>query len=102
MLQFAKGRRCLRWIFNMFKTMTLASIYELQGLKNEAELIYREIALRDPPNIQAKLALKRLSEQKEGSAGLSTNRTKSKTKVQAEVDIKDDLNKLEEWLLKWD
>ncbi|MDR1911737.1 MAG: tetratricopeptide repeat protein [Helicobacteraceae bacterium] len=43
------------------KTLTLASIYELQGLKNEAIEIYRDILAEDPENIEARLALIRLS-----------------------------------------
>ena len=43
------------------KTLTLASIYELQGLKTEALDIYRDILLSDPGNTDARLAIKRLS-----------------------------------------
>jgi hypothetical protein len=43
------------------KTLTLASIYELQGLKSEALEIYQDILLSDPANTDARLALKRLS-----------------------------------------
>ncbi|MDR2638240.1 MAG: tetratricopeptide repeat protein [Helicobacteraceae bacterium] len=43
------------------KTLTLASIYELQGLRSEAMEIYREILAKEPDNIDAKLALARLN-----------------------------------------
>ncbi|NPA81223.1 MAG: tetratricopeptide repeat protein, partial [Epsilonproteobacteria bacterium] len=43
------------------KTLTLASIYELQGLKEEALEIYKEILKNDPDNQEAKIAVKRLS-----------------------------------------
>ena len=43
------------------KTLTLASIYELQGLKNEALEIYKELLRENPDNKEAKIAIKRLS-----------------------------------------
>ncbi len=42
-------------------TVTLASIYELQGLKDEALQIYKEILKQDPDNKDARVAIKRLS-----------------------------------------
>ena len=42
----------------MFKTLTLASIYELQGFKEEALTIYEEILKKDPENFEAKQDLK--------------------------------------------
>ena len=43
------------------QTLTLASIYELQGLKDEALEIYKEILKKDPQNSEAKVAIRRLS-----------------------------------------
>ena len=43
------------------KTLTLAQIYELQGLKKEALEIYKEILKNDPSNAQARAAIHRLS-----------------------------------------
>ena len=43
------------------KTLTLASIYELQGLKSEALEIYKELLKKDSKNKEAKIAIKRLS-----------------------------------------
>lgn len=43
------------------RTLTLASIYELQGLKNEALEIYKELLMANPENKEAKIAIKRLS-----------------------------------------
>ncbi|MDR0664161.1 MAG: hypothetical protein LBF86_01380 [Helicobacteraceae bacterium] len=54
------------------KTLTLASIYELQGLKDEAGEIYRDILSADPNNIDAKLALKRLSGTRRAFRGVNT------------------------------
>lgn len=43
------------------QTLTLASIYELQGLKEEALDIYSKILQEDPDNSEAKIAIRRLS-----------------------------------------
>ena len=37
------------------KTLTLASIYELQGLKAEALEIYKELLMANPENKEAKI-----------------------------------------------
>ena len=41
------------------QTLTLANIYELQGLKEEALDIYKEILKKDPSNSDAKIAIRR-------------------------------------------
>ena len=43
------------------KTLTLAQIYELQGLKEEALEIYKEILKKDSGHTEAKSAIRRLS-----------------------------------------
>ena len=43
------------------KTLTLAQIYELQGLKSDALEIYKEILKKDPENHEARVAIRRLS-----------------------------------------
>ena len=43
------------------KTLTLAQIYELQGLKSDALEIYKEILKKDPQNSDARAAIHRLS-----------------------------------------
>ncbi|KIM10647.1 MAG: hypothetical protein KU37_10180 [Sulfuricurvum sp. PC08-66] len=43
------------------QTLTLASIYELQGLKEEALEIYKELLKQNPQNSEAKVAIRRLS-----------------------------------------
>ncbi len=43
------------------KTLTLAHIYELQGLKSDAIEIYKEILKKDPSNAEARAAIHRLS-----------------------------------------
>jgi tetratricopeptide (TPR) repeat protein len=41
-------------------TITLATIYESQGLKDEALEVYKNILKEDPSNSEAKIAVKRL------------------------------------------
>ncbi|MBE0495021.1 MAG: hypothetical protein IBX45_01290 [Campylobacterales bacterium] len=41
-------------------TLTLASVYELQGLKEEALEIYKKILKKEPQNKEAKVAIRRL------------------------------------------
>lgn len=43
------------------KTLTLASIYELQGLRDEALCIYKDLLKKDSNNKEAKVAIRRLS-----------------------------------------
>jgi hypothetical protein len=43
------------------KTPTLANIYEMQGLKEDALVIYKDILKREPNNQEVRLAIKRLS-----------------------------------------
>lgn len=43
------------------QTLTLANIYELQGLKEEALDIYKGVLKKDPSNSDAKIAIRRLS-----------------------------------------
>ena len=53
------------------KTLTLAAIYELQGLKEEALDIYREILAKDSRNKEAKVAIRRLSGARRKFEGLN-------------------------------
>ncbi|MDR0747076.1 MAG: hypothetical protein LBE89_04200 [Helicobacteraceae bacterium] len=54
------------------RTLTLASIYELQGLKEEAIEIYREILKEDAGNVDALIAIKRLSREKRSFEGVNS------------------------------
>jgi len=42
-------------------TVTLAQIYEMQGLKEDALHIYQEILKKEPDNHEARVAIRRLS-----------------------------------------
>lgn len=78
------------------QTLTLANIYELQGLKEEALEIYMEILKRDPSNVDASIAVRRLSGMRKKFLGL--NREMKDFFVQMEDNV--EFNEFERWLLK--
>ncbi len=78
------------------QTLTLANIYELQGLKEEALEIYMEILKRDPSNVDASIAVRRLSGMRKKFRGL--NREMKDFFVQMEDNV--EFNEFERWLLK--
>lgn len=77
------------------KTLTLASIYELQGLKEEAAEIYREILSSNPENQEARLALKRLSGQHRKFAGANKEMVDFFVKMDSEAERLE----FERWLI---
>ncbi len=81
----------------MFKTLTLASIYELQGFKEEALTIYEEILKKDPENFEAKQAIKRLKKTTKSFSGV--NQKAKDFFIRAHSD--DDLKTFERWLMQW-
>ena len=78
------------------QTLTLANIYELQGLKEEALEIYKEILKSDPANSDAKIAIRRLSGMRKKFLGV--NKEMKDFFVQMEERI--EFNEFERWLLK--
>ncbi len=78
------------------QTLTLANIYELQGLKEEALEIYQEILKKDPSNADAKIAIRRLSGMRKKFLGC--NEQMKEFFIQMEDPI--ELNEFERWLLK--
>ncbi len=78
------------------QTLTLANIYELQGLKEEALDIYKEILKKDPSNSDAKIAIRRLSGMRKKFLGV--NKEMKEFFVQMEDSI--EFNEFERWLLK--
>jgi len=78
------------------KTVTLASIYELQGLKEEALEIYKEVLKKDPNNQEAKVAIRRLSGIRKKFLGVNENMKDFFIKMDSEVEF----NEFERWLLK--
>lgn len=81
----------------MFKTLTLASIYELQGFKEEALIIYQEVLKKDPSNFEASKAVKRLG--KDSKVSHSVNKQAKDFFLQAQS--KEDLRTFERWLMQW-
>ena len=78
------------------QTLTLANIYELQGLKEEALEIYKEILKKDPNNSEAKIAIRRLSGMRKKFLNVNTQMKEYFLKMETEVEFKE----FERWLLK--
>ncbi|PAF45080.1 tetratricopeptide repeat protein [Helicobacter sp. 11S02596-1] len=82
-----------------FKTITLASIYELQGFKEEALEIYENILKTDPDNHEAKSGIKRLSENAKTPKPATTNIKAKELFIHASS--QEELKTFERWLLQW-
>jgi tetratricopeptide (TPR) repeat protein len=78
------------------QTLTLANIYELQGLKEEALEIYKDILKKDPNNSNAKISIRRLSNMRKKFLNVDTQMKDFFLKIDAEVEF----NEFERWLLK--
>ncbi|MBL0686883.1 MAG: hypothetical protein JJV95_01895 [Sulfurospirillum sp.] len=79
------------------KTLTLASIYELQGLKNEALEIYKELLKINPNNKDAKVAIKRLSGIRKKYLHVNEDMKNFFVSMNSEVEFLE----FERWLIKW-
>ena len=78
------------------QTLTLANIYELQGLKEEALNIYKEVLKKDPNNGDAKIAIRRLSGMRKKFLNVDSQMKEFFLKMDTEVEF----NEFERWLLK--
>ena len=78
------------------QTLTLANIYELQGLKEEALEIYKEILKNDSSNSDAKIAIRRLSGMRKKFLNVNTQMKDFFLRMDTEVEF----NEFERWLLK--
>jgi len=78
------------------QTLTLANIYELQGLREEALDIYKEILKNDPSNSDAKIAVRRLSGMRKKFLHVDTQMKDFFVKMDTNVEF----NEFERWLLK--
>jgi len=74
--------------------LTLASIYELQGLKEQALEIYRDILKVDPGNKEAKIAIRRLSGIRRKYRGVNEEMKEFFIKMDSEVEFYE----FERWL----
>ncbi|MGP1580101.1 MAG: tetratricopeptide repeat protein [Wolinella sp.] len=77
-------------------TLTLAAIYELQGLKEEALEIYKAILKKEPQNEEAKIAIRRLSGVRRKYEVVNEEMKQFFIKMDTEVEF----NEFERWLLK--
>ncbi len=80
----------------MVKTLTLASIYELQGLKTEALDIYKEILKNDSNNKEARVALRRLSGIRKKYLGVDEQMKEFFVNMKSKVEFLE----FERWLVK--
>lgn len=78
------------------QTLTLANIYELQGLKEEALEIYKEILKKDSQNSDARIAIKRLSGMRRKFLNVNPQMKDFFIKMDTDVEYKE----FERWLLK--
>ncbi len=78
------------------QTLTLANIYELQGLKEEALEIYQEILKKDPKNADAKIAIHRLSGMRKKFLGCNEQMKDFFINMEDPIEF----NEFERWLLK--
>lgn len=77
-------------------TVTLASIYELQGLSDEALEIYKNVLKEDPNNRDAKLAIKRLSGNRAKFDGVNIQMRDFFIQMESDVEFLE----FERWLVK--
>lgn len=78
------------------QTLTLANIYELQGLKEDALEIYKEILKKDPSNADAKIAIRRLSGMRKKFLGVN-NEMKA---FFVQMDEEAEFIQFERWLMR--
>jgi len=78
------------------QTLTLANIYELQGLKEEALEIYKDVLKKDPNNSDAKIAIRRLSGMRRKFLGVNQQMKEFFVTMDESVEY----NEFERWLLK--
>ena len=76
------------------QTLTLANIYELQGLKEEALEIYKEILKKNPQN--SEIAIRRLSGMRKKYLNVNTQMKEFFLKMDTDIEFKE----FERWLLK--
>ena len=78
------------------QTLTLANIYELQGLKEDALEIYKEILKKDPTNADAKIAIRRLSGMRKKFLGVNNEMKNYFIEMEEEAEF----IQFERWLLR--
>lgn len=77
------------------KSLTLASILEFQGHKEDALAMYRDILKEEPSNREAQAAIRRLSGMRKRYTGVNTQMKDYFINMTQEEEIKE----FERWLL---
>lgn len=81
---------------NTIKSVALARIYEMQGLKEDALKIYREVLMQNPDNKEAQVAIKRL---------MLVQKFPPTNQIQKELFLhpqsQEDTIQFQRWLLQW-
>ena len=78
------------------KTLTLASIYEFQGHKDDAREIYKEILKTEPQNKEAIAAIRRLSGIHKKYSGVNVQMQEFLLGMKTEIEYRE----FERWLGK--
>ena len=78
------------------KTLTLASIYEIQGHRHEAAEIYKTILQENPEKIEAKIALKRITSNRKNYGKANEEMLNFFISMDSQIEY----NEFERWLLK--
>ncbi len=76
------------------KTLTLASIYEFQGHKEDALEIYKEILKKEPHNKEATAAVRRLSSIHKKYSGVNSQMRDFFLSMKTEIEYRE----FERWL----
>lgn len=79
------------------KSIALARIYEMQGLKEDALTIYRDILLHDPSDKDAQHAIKYLMLEQSNFPHVNTARKEQFISPQSQ----DDRIQFQRWLFQW-
>ncbi len=77
------------------KNLTLAEVYELQGLKDEALEIYKDMLNENPNNLDAKRGMKRVRGLREEFSGVD----KKMLNFFIDMDTKSEFVEFERWLV---
>ncbi|WP_121020353.1 hypothetical protein [Helicobacter vulpis] len=95
----------------MEKTIALASVYELQGLKSQALEIYKNVLEKDPRNKEALQGCKRLTQtpttpctpraQLQQYAPLQRFEMQKMQKLFIQAEQPAQLRAIEQWLMQW-
>lgn len=83
------------------KTITLATIYENQGLKDDALQIYEYILSANPNNEEARLGVERLKGRKYEGEKYESKANAQWLEVFANITDSKQNKKFQQWLLQW-